>query len=541
MRRRRILIAVAVVLALAAGVLAVLARDERGTARPGGTRRPGPSPVRGGTLAIVASEDVDSLDPQRAGRPSSWFFVRALHRGLLAYPNLPFPDGARPVPDLAERMEVSADGLRYTFRLRSGARFGAPASRPVRGPDVRAGLERFMASGADAARALGVVARIKASPLTVAIDLVRPSNDLPWILALPQASAVPRELRGRSRARPEQIAPTGPYRLAEYVPERRLRLVRNPAWSPSLDPVRAAFVDEIVADLDVPAARQVDLIRSRSADLSLDPPAVRTLPSLGGALISSAPNGCLRYLWMNTTVSPFDDLELRRAVSAAVDREAIAAAYTEGATPQRRILPARGVLPPTVFGSAGPGPAREQRVARTGPGVSAALVVGDTEIDARQASLVVRAAARVGVRLGVRTVPIASLYPDWYELPSRRVPAGLATWCADWPGLGGRAVLGALLDGRRIRARGNTVYSLLRSTTLARLIDAATRVRGEQASTKWWERADRYATGLAAVVPLAWLEEVSVVGARVRGFVPHPFFVRGDPTNVWIASRPLVN
>ncbi|MCA1830944.1 MAG: ABC transporter substrate-binding protein, partial [Actinobacteria bacterium] len=100
------------------------------------------SPHRGGTLRVLLTDDVDSLDPHRAARPSSWFFVRALHRGLLGFPDEPFPAGARPVPDLADGMPtVDLGGRRYTFHLRA-ARFSDGTT--ITSADVMSSLARAL-------------------------------------------------------------------------------------------------------------------------------------------------------------------------------------------------------------------------------------------------------------------------------------------------------------------------------------------------------------------------------------------------------------
>src|SRR5258708_18787572 len=125
--------------------------------------RPHPTgtPVRGGTLRITLADDVDSLDPSRAARRSAWFFARAMYRGLLAFPDLPAPKGNDPVPDLADGLpDVSANGRTYTFHLRGGIRFGAPASRPIRAADVRASIQRVITTGVGIAPFLSDVASI---------------------------------------------------------------------------------------------------------------------------------------------------------------------------------------------------------------------------------------------------------------------------------------------------------------------------------------------------------------------------------------------
>jgi peptide/nickel transport system substrate-binding protein len=504
---------------------------------------PGERPVRGGTLRIELAEDVDVLDPQRAGQPSAWTLIRGMHRGLMAFPASSAPEGARPVPDLAEELPtVSADGLRYEFRLREGVAFGPPASRPLTAADVKAGLERIAAAGSPQAAYFRVITGV-ATPdeRTVVISLALPVNDLLWMLALPAASAVPPGLA--TVAAPSAIPASGPYRLADtggYVPERSIHLVRNEAWLPETDHVRAAHVDEIVVAVGASPPEIATRISSGSADLSADSeidPSASPSPA-GRARTVTAPDGCLRYLFMNTRVGPFGSQPVRAAVAAAVDRAPIVASYGSSA------IAAAGLLPPTVEGHDAardppprdPNAARAALVAAGQAGFATQLVVGDRGIDAVQARAVRDALAQAGIRVSIRTVPLANLYEDYYEVPAARVPMGIATWCADWPGRGGRSSLAPLLDRRAIATRGNTNYSGFASPALDARFDAAAAERDPAVGAQRWHTLDAELTGLAAVVPLAFLAEVSTVSTRVRGLYAHPFFVRGDITAFWLAG-----
>jgi len=515
-----------------------------------------PAGVSGGTLHVGLTEDVDAIDPQRAGQPASFTLARAMHRGLMAFPAAVAPDGAQPVPDLADGLPgVSPDGLRYIFHLRPGVAFGPPASRPLVAGDVKAGLERiFTASspmagyyriiaGADAlvaGRASGLSGVETPDDRTVVVSLVRPANDLLWLLSLPAASAVPPGLS--ATARPAEISPSGPYRLAAddgYVPEHGIHLVRNEAWVPSSDPVRHAWVDEVRYEVGLSTAE----IGARLLDGRVDLLADRLPPGTPPAAVPPdqivrAPNGCLRYLFMNARVAPFSNGRVRAAVATALDRGGVAATYGSGATP------AATILPPTVDGydasRSAPAPdpaAARERLAAAGfaHGFTTRLVVGDQATDVLQAGLVRAALAKAGVHVAISIVPIALLFEDHYEVPGAGTPMGIATWCADWPGLAGRGALEPLVDGRGFRARGNTNYSGVNDPSLDAAMDAAAKVADPVQAGAAWLDCDRRAAALFAVVPLAQLVEESALSVRVRGFVPHPFYVRGDPTALWLA------
>ncbi|MGH2785042.1 MAG: ABC transporter substrate-binding protein [Actinomycetota bacterium] len=551
---RRILSCLSIVLALVA------------TSCTGDTsRRPTPGggtasvlPRTGGTLRVLLAEDVDALDPQRAAHPPAWGLLRAMHRGLMAFPAKPGPDGARPVPDLAkDEPTVAADGLRYEFRLRENVAFAAPASRPLRAADVKAGLERAISASSPIASYLRVIAGADAfaakaaagisgittpNDRTVVITLARPVNDLLWLLALPAASAVPPGLPPVTS--PYKIPSSGPYRLDEggYRPEQSIRLVRNLSWNRDSDPVRGAWVDQISVEVGGDAKEIRRRLIAGEADLSGDVSPDGLAPgAVPAERLIRTPNGCLRYLFMNPAVAPFSNGRVRTAVARAVDRAAFAATY--GGT----AVAAGDLLPPTVEGHAispvergTPDPAGVKgALAAAGypDGFATRLVVGNQAIDEANAGAVRRALAAAGVRVTVRTVPIASLYEDHYEVPAARVPMGIATWCADWPGRGGRGALSPLVDGRTLAARGNTNYSGVNDRRLNALLDAAALERNTSAITAGWQAASAEALGFATVVPLAYLSETSLLGQDVRGFVGHPHLVRGDLTALWL-DRP---
>lgn len=551
MRRAVVLSAIALAL-----VPASCTNDGPEPPAPGG--RGSVPPRSGGTLRVLLAEDVDALDPQRAAHPPAWGLLRTMHRGLMAFPAAADPEGAKTVPDLAEaEPTVTPDGLQYRFRLREGVAFAPPAARPVRAADVKAGLERAISAsspiagylrviaGADAftaRRATGISGIGTPDDRTVVITLVRPVNDLLWLLALPAASAVPPGLPPVTA--PSRISASGPYRLDEggYAAERSIRLVRNLSWNKDSDPVRAAWVDRIEVEIGVDAKEIERRLVAGEADLSGDVPPTSVSPGdVSADRLIRAPNGCLRYLFMNPAVAPFSSGRVRTAIAAAVDRLAIASSYGGAAVGAGDLIPqtVEGHTPsPLERASPDPAAARTALAAAGQPrGFGAQLVVGNQAIDRTHAAAIQRALAAAGVRVAIATVPIATLYEDHYEVAAARTPMGIATWCADWPGRGGRGALAPLVDGRTLAARGNTNYTGLNERRLNALLDAAAVERDPPVVADRWRAAAAEALRLATIVPLAFLSETSLLGPDVRGFVPHPYFVRGDLTAVWL-DRP---
>lgn len=477
--------------------------------------------MRGGVLRVALAEDLDSLDPQRAARPSSWFFARALHRGLLTFPNEPVPAGARPVPDIASAPPmVSADGLRYTFRLRADARFGGTAPRRVLAADVVASMRRLARAGVGIASMLGDIEAVRAiDPATAVFTLRRPMNDLEWILAQPQAAIVPARTAPAGSTDAVSIPPTGPYRIESYVPERSLTLVRNEAWHPAGDPARAAYVDRIEA-----------AIGTAEGDLVVDPgpPDAVSNERIAGERVVQSIASCVRYLFVDPRSEPFGSRAARAAVAHALERAGLVRAGS-GAIPASRLLP------PSVTGSTTTpvipedlDAARRSLAAAGRPrGFSGALIVGDSARDRADAAAIRRSLARAGIRISVRRVPPAALYPLYYTDSTREVSMGIATWCADWPGNAGRDVLTGVTE---MRPAGGAISNSFRRA-IASAGAAAPTVAQEA-----WAAADRDVVSSAVVMPLMWPAEEVMASQRVRGLRGAPMWPRGDPTGVWLSS-----
>lgn len=492
----------------------------------------GSRPIRGGVLRVAIVDDVDALDPHRATRPSSWFFARALHRGLYAYPDMALPDGARPRPDIASGMPVVApNGLSVRIELRDDVRFGAPENRAVHASDVQASLERIVRAGAGIARALDVIAgapdlrRGRARQITgiatpdartVVLTLRRRAPELSWILAQPQIAIIPADVPRVGSVTASAIAPTGPYRIDSYEPERALLLKRNPAWRAASDPTRAANADRIDVRIGGSATRAARDVGRGAIDVLLDagPPDAGFPAAPRGATVASASSGCLRYLFLNTRAEPFSRRAVRLAGAAAVRRASLK-------SPE--VVLATSILPPTVWGSGGPLAVTESTPARQR--ISATLTIGASRRDRVEARAVARSLARAGIDLRIKEVLPAVLYPHHYERGLAQ--AGLATWCADWPGLAARDMLAAFLGS------GQASYAGLKRDAIALPSGA-----DEATLTKGAHGADLALQKTGAIIPLTWPSDRVLLAARVRGFVGSPMFPRGDPTAFWLALAP---
>jgi YVTN family beta-propeller protein len=297
---------------------------------------------RGGTLTIVQSDALDSIDPALGYSPQSYQLLSMTNDGLVDFRRVGGAEGATLVPNLATALPTPTEGGKtYTFRLRD-VRYSS--GDPVQADDVRHSLERTIRfesptsgyyraiQGAESCTPIrcdlskGIVTDNATGTVTFYLDA--PDPDFLFKLALPSAFVLPLDTP-TSESR-EPLPATGPYMIASYEPRHQIELVRNPEfreWSPAAQP--DGYVDEIVWKTDVKPNRQVADVMAGLADWMEDPPPIERVDEISRITdqvhFSVGPE--VHYMALNNRAPPFDDIRVRRALNYAVDRDRIADIY----------------------------------------------------------------------------------------------------------------------------------------------------------------------------------------------------------------------
>ncbi len=291
--------------------------------------------VERNALHRTSGAEPPSLDPTLGSGTMAAPLLSDLVEGLVAR-----TPAIKPAPGAAESWTVSDDGLTYTFRLRPGLRWsdGTPLTAedfvysyrrlldPATGAPS-AGLFLMLANAREITRkvqppeSLGVSAP---DPRTVVFRLATPAPYLLQLLANTQAAPVPRhviERVGREWARPGSFVGNGPYLLAERVPQTYVRLTRNANYREAAQVAVPEVYWYPTQDLGAASRRfragELDTVLNVSSDdlawYRANQPEVLHL----------APVPATYLLVVNVTRPPFDDVRVRRALSLAIDREAL--------------------------------------------------------------------------------------------------------------------------------------------------------------------------------------------------------------------------
>lgn len=282
----------------------------------------------GGTLRVGLPGDLGLLDPA-GGDPAADPILRQLYEGLVERV------GDRIVGRLATKWSVAADGRTWTFTLRDdvllhdGTRCdAAAAARSLNRLSDRPG-------GADP-----VIAAANATgPLTLTVVTRVPFGPLLALLGTPRYAIV-------GTAQPN--VGTGPFLLRPGTESARpLVLERNPAyWRTGTGGTALPYLDRVVFQAYPDATARLAALRSGAVDLVTelsiaDVPTVRADPSLQ---LVTRPAATVLSLAMNVAQPPFDDLRVRQAVAAAVNRRALVDRLYAGAARPATQFPPPGTL-----------------------------------------------------------------------------------------------------------------------------------------------------------------------------------------------------
>lgn len=318
---------------------------------------------------------------------------------------------------LAESIEPNADATEWRIRIREGATFHDGS--PVTAADVTASLAlmadpvrspTYASSFAD----VDIEGMTTADGLTAIVPLHRPRADFVFSVLTFASFVFPEGFE-------DWASPigSGPYRLEAYDPDSSIVLTAyEDHWegAPTVDRIEISVIDDAAARLNAVVdgsldfALKVDPVDATTADAD----AVQILR--GGSAVSQGMS-----LVMNTSVAPFDDVEVRRAIALAVDRETLVEAVLLGFGEPGEDVIGMG-LP--GYAQALPSRQRDVETARSvlqDAGVTELeLIVGDvTPGIVAAGEVLIEQLAEVGVDLTLDQRDPAAYYADFAEFTSR--------------------------------------------------------------------------------------------------------------------------
>ena len=313
----------------------------------------GETPPTGEGVLNLYGIDPLTLDPAVSGEMTSHEYIMQLFGGLVR-----LDDSLEPAPDIAQSWQVSQDGRTYTFYLRQDVRFHD--GREVKAGDFKYSWERACdpeTGSLTAATYLGDIVGVREvlsgerediggvrviDDYTLEVTIDAPKSYFLSKLTYPTAFVVDRadvESGGEWWHSPNG---TGPFKLKQWDENQLLVLERNELYYGE-----SAKVNLVVFQLwgGVP----MNMYETGRIDVtSIGISYIEKVTDEAGPFYQDlrvAPELSFFYIGFNTAEPPFDDVNIRRAFSQAIDKDKLVSLVFKSM--MRR---ADGILPPGMPG-----------------------------------------------------------------------------------------------------------------------------------------------------------------------------------------------
>jgi peptide/nickel transport system substrate-binding protein len=530
---------------------------------------------KGGTLTVVNAEDVDFIDPGAAYYQVTYIIDYASQRTLVGWP----PDEREDAqPDLADgEPQISNDFKTITFKIKDGVRFSPPVDREIRAQDFKYAIERGLLPGVATgyhSSYLGTivgydqaVAAAERNPTvapnisgittpddrTLVIKLAQPTSAVVvGALSLPIGAPVPEEYAQEFDTESpstysEHVVATGPYMIENdeqgnitgYNPGKEIILVRNPNWDAATD-YRPAYLDRIevkegFTDVNSATRRILTGDSQVNGDILPEPQGLKLAATEYPDQLCLVPGTGSRYPALNTSIPPFNDINVRKAVIAGFNRDAV---RLQRGGPLAGEMPTHFLFPgipgfEEAGGEEGPGvdflanPQGDQDLAaeyfrKAGfesgkyEGDEPILIIGENAgVDKRVSEVVRDEFAKLGFNVNLRQVGSSTMYTKFCNVPKTNYNVcATVGWIADFRDP--QAVLDVPFNGEAIVPTNNSNWPLLDDPAINKAIARAALIGEPQQRADAWAKIDDMVTAQAPAIPYNWDSQPTVWSGNVN-------------------------
>lgn len=303
-------------------------KSSSGTKNDSGSKEdPKPQEIvkkEGKDITIAVAANLISMDPHDTNDTLSGSVQRTMMEGLVG-----FDKDMNVVPQLAEEYSANDTATEFTFKLREGVKFHD--GTPFNAEAVKANIDRLANPDLNLKRH-SLFAMVKETQIIndyeVKVILKEPFGAMLNNFAHPAGRIIsPKAIETYGKDVSQHPVGTGQYIFKEWQPGDHLTVVKNEDYwggAPNADSITFKPVPENGA--------RVAMLQTGEADFIYPVPSEQAASINGkdGIVVENAPSIIVRYLAMNTTKKPFDDVRVRQAINYAINKEAFVKVVMNG-------------------------------------------------------------------------------------------------------------------------------------------------------------------------------------------------------------------
>lgn len=293
----------------------------------------------GGTLKIVTSADATSMDPHFITNiPSANMHYQKVYETLVQ-----FDKDMEIIPNLAKEWE-QLDDVTWEFTLNEGITFhdGVPFNAAA----VKNTLDRLLdpETGSPQRDKVSMIDEVKViDETTVQLLLKEPYSPILSILSSQEASIMsPKSIKEDPESLADTPIGTGPFKFESWESGKAVTLVKNEDYWGT-----PAKVDKVVFQVIPEDSTRLAMIETGEAQISDEVPVTELdrIENSEQMNLMRTEGLAVEYVGFNTQKAPLDNVELRKAISHAIERESIITGiYNDVGTL------AQATMSPNVFG-----------------------------------------------------------------------------------------------------------------------------------------------------------------------------------------------
>lgn len=300
-----------------------------------------PPPAPTGVLRVANEGEPSSLDPVLAAGSVELGIMSAIYETLLRFKD----DSVELESELAESVESSSDAREWVFRLKEGIRFHD--GEPLTSEAVKASFEYYAANpGLFTAWVPAAATYDDSDPLILRIISKTPFPDMARNAATLSVMS-PKLISAGKEAVNKTPTGTGPFKFARYAAARDVTVEANENYrgpGPYLERIEIPIIPDASARASALRAGSVDLVRRMA------PADAAALRHDDRFVVTDQLVGETAHIFLNVRDSPTSEVNVRRAMAHAIDRQAIVDGIFGGSAAE--VL--TSVLPPGTYGHKSP-------------------------------------------------------------------------------------------------------------------------------------------------------------------------------------------
>jgi peptide/nickel transport system substrate-binding protein len=478
-----------------------------GVVAPGARRAAAQTPRPGGIVKQAWSSSPRTLDPALAIQGDEYMLMQNLYDNLVR-----IDEKLTPQPQLATRWGADDSGKTWTFNLRPGVKFHH--GKALTAQDVVFTIERILdPKTASPGRALfTLVEKVEApDPQTVRFRLSAPYADLPMVLGATFGRILPSDRADKIATDPSG---TGPFKMAEYRPGDRTRLLKNGEYWDTGKP----YLDELW-QVNVPqAATQIASLSGGDVQMVFEVPIsfVASLRRTPAVTVTEVKSPSFQPVTMASNQKPFDNSKVRLAMKHAVDRDGLVKAVWQGHGTVGEDHPVPTINP--FYAATTPKHTYDiakakQLLAEGGypNGIEAEIWTSNERVGLQELAVAVQQmAAPAGIKLEVKTVPWAVFNSTVYKKKNLYVN----NWF-------GRGTIDETLYGY-FRTGGGWNEGDFSKPELDRMLDEGRSTVDLEKRKKIYAQAQQFIHDEGHMVVGYHMNYVTAMRSNVKGYVVHP-------------------